>query len=371
MADNINKSSIDDIVSGVRKTLESGEISEGGVRFEFVEDAEEKTQLVFEDFEPEETEMKAETEQEESSLEAFESEKAGEVSVAEDKEKIKAAPSVIWTTYVPRFTEVSENYRMKDGTEEESEPVIKPKRDIESPIFVSEDEQEIALDPTAELESDNGISGATLVTSGNAANDDNEDVSTVFKFDSEESLPLQSEESEQPTTQEEQGEEELLSFEDGPAEDIAAEEAIEDSQLSPEPEEKEEISEPEEDKPYVMPDPVIEVEKAGLPIEKPIMAVEAPDETVKKRKRSEFSSFSEKDGFYDTFIDSIMSVRVRILSVIFLSLMLLLLENLSYLGFDVIKFMHFEGISGAMAIITLPFVVGIFLLSLPEKVCVR
>ena len=66
MADNINRDSIDDIVSGVKEALRSGESIEGGVSLEFFEEDETGVALVFEDEESDaepEAESKTESEQ--------------------------------------------------------------------------------------------------------------------------------------------------------------------------------------------------------------------------------------------------------------------------------------------------------------------
>ena len=366
MADNINKSNIDDIVSGVRKTLEAGEVSGGGISFEFVEDEPDNAALVFEVSEPEE--KTEEIKQEEPS--------EPEKPVADTEEKTESAPTsektsdsahaTIWTTYVPRFTEVSENYRMKSGDSFEEAPVSPVKKERELPISVSDEPDGSEVDPTAEPECETVAPGATIVTSGAPVRDEREDVSTVFKFDNGVSVSAAEQ------VEEEKAEPQPIAE---PIEEPSAEEISEEPEAVEEEEEKEEEAEEGfespvvcEDKPYVMPDPVFEELKAELPIVKPVTALEVVDETVGKKKRSEYSSFSEKDGFLDSFIDSIMSVRVRIVSVIFVAFMLLLFENASFFGVNLIKVMRFEGVGGAMAIITLPFIAGLFLLAMPEVV---
>ena len=120
MADNVNKNSIDDIVSGVRKTLESGEISGSGMQFEFEFDDgsnDSAAEFVFETSEPKEQaapEEKAEpqaepkqtlgTESEVKEDSAPKDEPKEEVKAESEKEKIDAAALGIWTTYVPRFS---------------------------------------------------------------------------------------------------------------------------------------------------------------------------------------------------------------------------------------------------------------------------
>jgi len=365
MADNINKSNIDDIVSGVRKTLEAGEVSGGGISFEFVEDEPDNAALVFEVSEPEEEKTEEIKPEEPSEPEepASDTEEKAESAPMSD-EPSESAHATIWTTYVPRFTEVSENYRMKSGDSFEEEPIapVKPvKKERELPISVSDEPDGSEVDPTAEPECEMVAPGATIVSSGAPVRDEREDVSTVFKFDNGVSAPAL-----EPVE-----EEKAEPLPDEPAPEPLVEEVSEEPEAPEEESEEEEgfeSAEPCEDKPYVMPDPVFEELKAELPVVKPALALEVVDETVGKKRRSEYSSFSEKDGFLDSFIDSIMSVRVRIVSVIFVSIMLLLFENASFFGVNLIKVMRFDGVGGAMAIITLPFIAGLFLLAMPEVV---
>ena len=54
MADNTSKSNIDDIVSGVQQALKSGELSDGGVKFEFFDEDSEENSFTFEIVEPKE-----------------------------------------------------------------------------------------------------------------------------------------------------------------------------------------------------------------------------------------------------------------------------------------------------------------------------
>ena len=255
------------------------------------------------------------------------------------------------------------------------------KKERELPITVSEDEPDLIVDPTAEPECESKILDATLISSGtNAATAENDEVATFFKFDNTEA-PI-SEPAPEPAAiedaqeePEEQEEPEINeSIPDREADEISeppSEEALTDSEAS----ESEDIADPEPaaieqdpNKPYVMPDPDVAVPIVNLPVERQTMALEVVDEEVGRRRRSEYTSFSDKDGFYDSFIDSIMSVRVRIVSTIFISLMLLFFENSSFFGIDIVRLMRFDGVGGGMAIITLPFIAGIFLLALPEVI---
>ena len=387
MADNVNKNNIDDIVSGVRKALEMGELSDSGISFEFVDESEEQAPAVtFEDAEPiadaqpaaPEPIAPSEPEPENKPEESISAKKPVEDPTPK-KEDSESVVGGIWTTYVPRFTEVSDTYRMRrNDYVEQKETPAPPKKERELPITVSEDAPDLIVDPTAEPECESAILDATLISSGtNAATAENDEIATFFKFDNAqpqaaESIPEPAaiDVQEEPEVQQEPAPDESpLDLEADEISEPVSEDSLSDSEES----DPEDLTDPEPaaierdpDKPYVMPDPDVAVPIVNLPAERQTMALEVVDEEVGRRKRSEYTSFSDKDGFYDSFIDSIMSVRVRVVSVIFISLMLLLFENLSFLGIDIVRLMRFEGVGGGMAIITLPFIAGIFLLALPE-----
>ena len=356
MADNINRGSIDDIVSGVKEALRSGESLEGGVSLEFFEDDECDVALVFDDGESsvepdEESEKRREPEPKLTEASpAFEEE-------SEEAEKTVAPQDRIWTTYVPRFTAASDNYRMKKSDELSVPRAYEEKKtQLDTPVF-SADSDEADVDPTAELDSEAGILDATVVSSGNTVSD-NTDVSKVFKFESD--APSQAE----PVSEESVMEQIDKLFDPEPeAEQISEADTAEEST---EPEEQPEEAEEQEQETARL--PVSVLERVALPAEQSAVVLESVDEKVGKKKNREYTSFSEKDSFIDVFVDSITSIRVRIFAAAFLSLMLLFVENASFFGFNVIRFLHLEGTGGGMAIITLPFIFGLFLLVIPEVV---
>ena len=356
MADNINRGSIDDIVSGVKEALRSGESLEGGVSLEFFEDDECDVALVFDDGESsvepdEESEKRREPEPKPTEdSPAFEEE-------SEEAEKTVAPQDRIWTTYVPRFTAASDNYRMKKSDELSVPRAYEEKKtQLDTPVF-SADSDEADVDPTAELDSEAGILDATVVSSGNTVSD-NTDISKVFKFEND--APSQAE----PVSEESVMEQIDKLFDPEPeAEQISEADTAEEST---EPEEQPEEAEEQEQETARL--PVSVLERVALPAEQSAVVLESVDEKVGKKKNREYTSFSEKDSFIDVFVDSITSIRVRIFAAAFLSLMLLFVENASFFGFNVIRFLHLEGTGGGMAIITLPFIFGLFLLVIPEVV---
>jgi len=177
MADNVNKKNIDDIVSGVHEALKTGEFSGAGVHFEFVEESCDSA-IVFEDDETE----KEVAPTVEKSPDNSKPEKADKASDDDSLMRESALGSSIWTTYVPRFTEVSDSYKMKksDSIPPAPEPVPPVRPTVEKPVLSIDDDTVDAVDPTAEIENEKPVSDATLVTSGNSLVTDADEVSTVF-----------------------------------------------------------------------------------------------------------------------------------------------------------------------------------------------
>ncbi len=354
MADNINRDNIDDIVNGVREALKSGAYLDSGVSLEFFEDDGNDTMLVFEDEEeiaaPEES-MSVIDEPVTMERDSQDTEPVAEVEKTEEE---GFSQNKIWTTYVPKFTGASENYRMKRNGDTPAVSLSNEKKvEIETPFYVPDTTTQ-NVDPTAELDSEESIVGATLVSSGNAARDTS-DISKVFKFESSE-----------PSENVSVTEEEVIDHIDKLL-GLIPEQTDEEAVAEPQAEEIEEISEAEqetEETPALV--SVSVAVREPLAVEKTAAVIESVDENVGKKKSREYTALSVKDKFIDTFIDSITSIRVRILTAALLAVILLFVENVSFIGVNIVKFLHLEGVGGGMAIITLPFIVGLFLLSLPE-----
>ena len=207
-----------------------------------------------------------------------------------------------------------------------------------------------SIDPTAEPDSKIRILDATVVnvTGTSASNESYEAQSTVFKFSVDED------------------EEELLKIS----------EDIKEPQTREAPERKVQIkesSEPKESKEYSIPDPfahrnaLTDMDAQRQPS---ASNVRVGDETGKgKKKRSEFNALSERDGFKDRFLDSIMAHRIRLIAAFLLAAVILVTENIKLL-FDISIPFHlgFEGDGVVMAVIDLVFVICMTLLALPECV---
>ena len=276
---------------------------------------------------------------------------APEPASAPKTEAPKSAPAapisaepVVHTTYVPRFTEVSETYKVADA-KAPATPTVKPLE-----IEVSTEATEPEIDPTAETDERAVISDATIVTVGAPEPESYDIKSTVFKFDDPTPEP------------------------DTPAPDLEN------------TEEQQEIAEPIVDLPprldptpdtpkeYKIPDPDthrgitdLATRETGLAVVESVDNV--GDETAEnKKKNKEFSQQAQRDGFKDRFLDTIMSVKVRLFASLALVVALLVVENLWIFGKDIPAALGLSTVPGAMAMIDALLVVCLFVLALPEVI---
>ncbi len=261
----------------------------------------------------------------------------------------------IHSTYVPRFTDASATYRMSDDPRPASSYGQVPTRPAYTPS--------VSIDPTSELHEDRATPAVTLNVKSYGGEE--EDTSTVFKFKGE-NAP-EAEKAEPDPVKEELGftVEELVNGRPAP-----------EPELPEEPEIPEELpEEPEEE--YQMPDPV-ETSIVGYSSAKPAEHVntdEAPEhvgdkiDSTKKRAGNDYTAYVQRDGFKDMFLDSILSVNLRFYASLLISLVLLLAENLSLFGVDIVSLLGMEHIRyQAPALIDIMFIAALYILAIPEVI---
>ena len=165
MADNVNRSNIDDILNGVRETLDSGEISANDVRIEFVAEDSGEISLVFDD-ENEPADIAEEPLADPLPIAEEQKPPVESEGVSAPETEGESDNSLIWTTYVPRFTEVSDTYRMRGQTTPTSPRVEREEREIAE----AAEPAEPTIDPTSEENVERAVADATVVTSGCGCN---------------------------------------------------------------------------------------------------------------------------------------------------------------------------------------------------------
>ena len=257
-------------------------------------------------------------------------------------------PSAIRPTYLPRFTEVSETYRMQN------DPRPRPKTD--SPTVKTGDTQEVMteLDPTTERVEDKEVEKIVVTSTVIRNPEPTDETLKVLKFstpvyeEEEKSAPVK----EEPTPDEEpEVEEEFIKIE-APEEPIA----------EPAPKKPRNMTIPDPDATFSV------VDFAPRDIEE----VEEPlgaSESEKKSKGShhgEFNSPIQRDAIKDRFLDTLMSIRVRLAGAAILLLAMVAMEILPYFGVDLFASVGLGGIPYARAVVDMQFSICIFLFALPE-----
>ena len=270
----------------------------------------------------------------------------------------------IRTTYVPRFTEVSENYRMKDDprpkrpTHEPEEHTVAQKIDPSAIEVAPKEASAPELDPTAELnESADGI----IVSMDNPTHDENSETLSVYKFKED-----SNEECDEPAPEKEEVElRELLRS-------LGRAMPSEPSDEAAEREDEEEISAPESE--YSVPDPdkeEIHVCDFDAPKRAPYTRVD-PDgisnelPEMPSRRTKEFVHLTQRDSFKDKFLDTLMSQRIRLVALCLFFVTVFAYELLADLG--KLSYEVFEGSrhSGALAAFDLLIISCMFVFALPE-----
>lgn len=279
---------------------------------------------------------------EEEPVELSVPEKANTEKKQEAKQDSANAPR-IFTTYVPRFTDVSETYRMADKPRDNYVRITEnqKKKDVE---------EYPTVDPTAEIDECESQVVATEVNVGNAEEEQLESATKVFKF-----------------------------LDNEPQEQSAPELVFAEPEVSGEPAEEsvsEIHEEPESPKEYAIPDPVDENRAIAPAVSTALLSKKKIEDTPDgigdpvsgkpMHKGSEYSSYAQRDVFKDRFLDTIMSVRVRFFAAAFVALVLVFVESVFVFGVDVPLIMNLADIPGAMALLDIQFAFSLYLLAVPE-----
>lgn len=278
---------------------------------------------------------------------------------ASENEKTK-----IWTTYVPRFTEVSDNYRMVNDPRPRTETPVEVKAVVEEAKSKIDE-----ADPTAEYEAESDNGAVKVYSTGKVDIEDFSESLNVFKFAagnvepearSEEVAVAASAEVPEPT-------EETV---DQP---VAAQPADQIQEPTP--------TEPEAPKPKPVitdiPDPTssdIQIvdysdAKSGAGALDTYVAQPAPLTPDSSEKRSgEYTAFYQRDSFKDKFLDVLLSSKIRFVAAIFIAVVLLAFENIGYLGVKITEMLRLTSTPWAVSLIDLQLSLCVMLLALPEIV---
>ena len=270
-------------------------------------------------------------------------------------------PDSMRPTYIPRFTEVSETYRMKN------DPRPRPKTDTHNVRATKEDTVTVELDPTTEKLEEKEVEKIFVKSAVIRNTEPTDESMTVLKF----STPTYTEEEEDgvdvtDTVEEEEtqtqtdtdSDDELKEFTDADVSEVQNDTPTDAEQTA---------------KNTTIPDPerrfgVVEfTAKREVSVKEPHGASDT-DKKTKGARRGEFEAVIQRDNIKDRFLDVLMSIRVRLAGSVLLLLAMILIDCLPYLGVDVFGKIGLGAIPYAKAVIDMQFSVCIFLFALPEVI---
>lgn len=250
-------------------------------------------------------------------------------------------------TYVPRFTEVSENF---------NKSYVPPVREKK------ENKPEYDIDPTAELDENTGIDAVVIASQKCGGDAFSDEKITILKFDDakekvedldpEEQLikKLEEEVYLANNSREEKGEESCEPLESEPEEELRPEP----------PKEAAVLADPSLDAVFVDYAPNGGDAELISDEEAPLTAVDDGG------KFGEYTAHSQKDEIKDRFLDSLTSVTVRLIAASVLFVAMLAVNVLSLLGVDFLAAIGLGDVSFAPAVLDLQFSVCMILFAVPE-----
>lgn len=273
----------------------------------------------------------------------------------------------IYTTYVPRFTGASDNYRMKNDPRPRpsvNEPVEKTAVKAEH-VVNSEEKSEPRVAPTAEPKTPEGTETVVVSIPEKGGESLEGESFSIFKFRDEGA------EEKRPTEEENSNRRALEELKARQAERRAREEA---ERLEREAAEREAARvqrgvklSPED---YTMPDPdeaAPRVKRGRVDADYEVPHGIPKDGSSHTGKTTEFSRAVQRDRFKDRFLDRFVSVGIRLTLAVILSLALLFIENYSLLGVNLKSVLPWiESTPTVVSVIDLQLSACIFLLALPE-----
>lgn len=235
-------------------------------------------------------------------------------------------------TYMPRFTEVSENYRVRSS---------EPKKEEPTP------EEEAALDPTAEIGEDAEVERVVVAPAPSSTLEPTDESIKVYKFDT--------------PTDTEDGEEKPDTAPEAPASEPAADEPVITIPVTEPPVEEKVLKKPEE---YTIPDP--ETGKRSVRYED---AEEDLSSTADRRfVKKEFISPAQRDAFKDKLLDSLMAVRFRLASVIILFALMLGMEIARLFDVEPLQYLGLATHRSSLLAVDVMICIAMFALALPEVI---
>lgn len=264
-------------------------------------------------------------------------------------------------TYIPRFTEVSDTYRMRDDIRDRiaagsSRVVVDESAPVDKPDIIPEDEQAAFRHVIINQTSTPAVSDDSI---------------TIIKFNSPEVQEASV------ATEEEIFEEVAAEIEeiilptvteiDPEVEEVEPEIEVVEEHADGQPEDDEQSTAIDlEAIRYAEVSPVIYA--PTITETEDISPDSVPDESDDSGKRGEYVTIAQRDAIKDKFLDSIMSVKVRLIASLALLLVMLSGEVLSLFGINLMALVGLGEVIGARAVVDAQFAIVLFLLAIPEVV---
>lgn len=283
---------------------------------------------------------------------------ADETAESDENEQSAVVNDGRAAVYRPRFTEVSEHYRRRGDAKIRDRFGIKAAPQEEK----VDNPDEIKLDPTAEFDAD--ISGAEgAKTPENIAVDESDESINVMKFATSDD-ELEAEAQKQREEIQKLLDTELKS-------ETASEEAEEEVEPNEEIEAEPEIEE------YELPDPdadelkvyeFVEAEPEAKNSDELESSSSGKDKKHRKTNEREFSNPIQRDSIKDSFLDSLISIRIRMVASFIFALALLVLEVLC-----ASKVLRYNLVAGSAAYASLGIIdfllaTCVFIMAAPELI---
>ena len=254
----------------------------------------------------------------------------------------------IRTTYMPRFTEVSENYRMAG---ERRKPVTVESAPVQSaPVATQEEKPAQTVAPTSEEVDQVEVEHVVVTRAPIEENEPKDESVRFFKFDGDganlperEQQPKREPEPEQAQTVEEEPEQ-IVAEEPAPAPKV--------------------LRDPSE---YDIPDPAVRVRESEDGAKR---VSDAPSSKLPEGVEpiaSEYISTSLRDKVKDRFLDKLMSAKVRLVSAALFLLAAIALELTPLFELDLLSLLGISG-AGSRATVALCISVAAAFVSLPELI---
>ncbi len=359
----LGKINVDYVAADVSEKNSSG----GGIEFEFISEAS-AGGLVFEDESKPAAEVQEQTEPENSdsntdSGEEFTIPESFEINEKYNTPASNNEQTTIWSTYVPRFTEVSENYRMVN------DPRPRPQDEVTvEDVSVSESQKDISsqIDPTAEYDSDEQTDAVEVTSGGDVKLEDFSESLNIFKFSDGKSnrtsnIPAAGVKHEKINDAEVPSEAPAIDENPLPEEPVYQ---APKQEPAPRPKANTEIPDP-----LTSDVQVIDYQESGSGALEQYIAPPSGLQGLsdsKKEASGEYTAYFQRDNFKDKFLDSLLSSKIRAVAAMFLAIVLMIFENIGYIGINITEMLKLTANPWAISVIDFQLALCILLIAAPE-----